>query len=71
MGLSVERPGKINKGVGSVGRGDLATQQQHLSGSEVKKSTEVRDGCSKEKKEKKRTLLLPEKFFAGKVLYVW
>lgn len=78
VGSVSERPGKINKGagsVGSVGRGDLATQRQHLSGSEVKKSTEVRDGCSKKKKKKKkRTLRLLEKFFlsgnfSGTTLY--
>lgn len=41
VGSASVRPKKINKG-GAAGRGDLATQQQHLSVSEVKKQHETK-----------------------------
>lgn len=59
--------GKINKH-GEDGEGDLATQQQHLSGSEVKTQHETKSefgmGASK-----KRTL--PQLKVCEKKIYIW
>ncbi len=59
VGSASVRPKKINKG-GGTGRGDLATQQRHLSGSEVKKQHETKSehrslGTGVTKKEHSRS----------------